>query len=38
MVEGKASAGKQNDAYLLAEGLMDGKVVATHKRYPAAGR
>ena len=31
----KARAGKQNDAYLLAEGLMDGKVVATHKRYPA---
>ena len=25
----------QNDAYLLAEGLIDGKVVATHKRYPS---
>lgn len=31
----KARAGKQNEAYLLAEGLIDGKVVATHKRYPA---
>lgn len=30
-----ARAGKQDDAYLLAEGLIDGKVVATHKRYPA---
>lgn len=30
-----ARAGKQNDAYLLAEGLIDGKVVATHKRYPS---
>ena len=31
----KARAGKQDEAYLLAEGLIDGKVVATHKRYPA---
>ena len=31
----KARAGKQNEAYLLAEGLINGKVVATHKRYPA---
>lgn len=31
----KARARKQDEAYLLAEGLMDGKVVATHKRYPA---
>lgn len=31
----KARAGKHDEAYLLAEGLMDGKVVATHKRYPA---
>lgn len=30
-----ARSGKQNDAYLLAEGLIDGKVVATHKRYPS---
>lgn len=30
-----ARAGKQNDAYLLAEGLIDGKIVATHKRYPS---
>lgn len=30
-----ARAGKQEEAYLLAEGLMDGKVVASHKRYPA---
>ena len=30
-----ARAGKQNDAYLLAEGLIGGKVVATHKRYPS---
>lgn len=27
--------GKQADVYLLAEGLIDGKVVATHKVYPA---
>ena len=26
---------KQDDAYLLAEGLMDGKVVTSHKRYPS---
>ncbi|MEG2126139.1 MAG: glycoside hydrolase family 2 TIM barrel-domain containing protein [Bacteroides sp.] len=26
---------KQNDVYMLAEGLMDGKVVATHKVTPA---
>ncbi|WP_101541972.1 sugar-binding domain-containing protein [Bacteroides cutis] len=31
----KARAGKQNEAYLLAEGLMNGKVVTTHKRYPS---
>ena len=31
----KARKGKQAEAYLLAEGLIDGKVVATHKRYPA---
>lgn len=30
-----ARAGKQEDAYLLAEGLIDGKVVVTHKRYPS---
>ena len=30
-----ARAGKQNEAYLLAEGLMNGKVVTSHKRYPA---
>lgn len=30
-----ARSGKQNKAYLLAEGLVDGKVVATHKRYPS---
>ena len=36
-MEWKSMARKrlQNDAYLLAEGLIDGKVVATHKRYPA---
>jgi len=28
-------AGKEADVYLLAEGIMDGKVVATHKRMPA---
>lgn len=27
--------GKQNEVYLLAEGLIDGKIVATHKAYPA---
>lgn len=26
---------KQDDVYLLAEGLIDGKVVATHKVVPA---
>ena len=31
----KARAGQQDAAYLLAEGLVDGKVVATHKRYPS---
>lgn len=30
-----ARAGKQNDAYLLAEGLIDGEVVVSHKRYPS---
>ena len=30
-----ARAGKRDDAYMLAEGLIDGKVVATHKRYPS---
>lgn len=30
-----ARKGKQNDTYLLAEGIIDGKVVATHKRYPS---
>ena len=30
-----ARSQKQEDAYLLAEGLIGGKVVATHKRYPA---
>lgn len=30
-----ARAGKQNDIFLLAEGLIDGKVVATHKRTPS---
>ena len=28
-------AGKQKDVYLLAEGLIDGKVVATYKRSPS---
>lgn len=28
-------SGKQSEVYLLAEGLIDGKVVATHKRTPA---
>lgn len=30
-----ARAGRHEDAYMLAEGLVDGKVVATHKRYPS---
>ena len=30
-----ARSGKQNDAYLLAEGLMDGKIVVSDKRYPS---
>lgn len=30
-----ARANKHADSYLLAEGLMDGKVVATHKVFPA---
>jgi beta-galactosidase len=30
-----ARAGKQKDAYLLAEGLIDGQVVVSHKRYPS---
>lgn len=30
-----ARAGKQDDAYLLAEGLIGGKVVVSHKRYPS---
>lgn len=30
-----ARARKHKQAYLLAEGLIDGKVVATHKRYPS---
>lgn len=30
-----ARAGKHNQAYLLAEGLINGKVVATHKRFPS---
>lgn len=28
-------SGHHDDAYILAEGLMDGKVVAVHKRFPA---
>ena len=28
-------SGKPDDVYLLAEGLVDGKVVATHKVQPA---
>lgn len=28
-----ARAGKQDEAYLLAEGIVDGKVVAAHKRF-----
>lgn len=30
-----ARARKHEQTYMLAEGLIDGKVVATHKRYPA---
>ena len=30
-----ARSGKQNDAYMLAEGLVDGKVVVSHKRFPS---
>lgn len=30
-----ARAGKHEDTYFLAEGLIGGKVVATHKRYPS---
>jgi len=30
-----ARAKKQDEYYMLAEGLIDGKVVARHKRYPA---
>ena len=30
-----ARAGKQDDAYLLAEGLIGGEVVVSHKRYPS---
>lgn len=30
-----SDAGKQADSYLLAEGLVEGKVVATHTVYPA---
>lgn len=30
-----ARSGKKEDAYLLAEGLMDGKVVTSQKRYPS---
>lgn len=30
-----ARGGKHAESYLLAEGLIDGKVVATHKAYPA---
>ena len=30
-----ARAGKQDDAYLLAEGLSGGEVVVSHKRYPS---
>lgn len=31
----KARAKKQNEVYLMAEGLIKGKIVATHKVYPA---
>lgn len=30
-----ARAGKQKEVYILAEGLMNGKVVATNKKYPS---
>lgn len=30
-----ARAHRQDEAYLLAEGIIDGEVVATHKRYPS---
>lgn len=30
-----ARAGKREEAFMLAEGIIDGKVVASHKRYPA---
>lgn len=30
-----ARAGKQDDVYLLAEGLIDGKVVTSYKKYPS---
>ena len=30
-----ARSGRQDDAYLLAEGLIDGKVVVSDKRYPS---
>lgn len=33
--KGLARAKKQDEYYMLAEGLIDGKVVARHKRYPA---
>lgn len=32
--KGMARSRKHKQAYLLAEGLIDGKVVASHKRYP----
>lgn len=31
----RSRAGKQKEVYLLAEGLIDGKVVVTHKRVPS---
>lgn len=31
----KSRAGKQSEVYMLAEGILDGKVVATHKVAPA---
>lgn len=34
-LKGMTRRGKRGDAYILAEGLIDGKVVATHKRYSA---
>lgn len=33
--KGLARAKKQDEYYMLAEGLIDGKVVTRHKRYPA---